>query len=106
MYKPGFYVPASHLKPVKEAVFATGAGRIGSYDRCCWQTFGQGQFRPLSGSKPYIGVPAELETVAEDRVEMACAASELQAVIVALKQAYPYEEPAWNLVGLVSAGGI
>ncbi len=53
MYKICFYVPESHLEKVKEALFATGAGRIGDYDHCCWQTRGTGQFRPLA-SRPAI----------------------------------------------------
>ena len=38
MYKLVFFVPESHLDVVKEAVFATGAGRMGHYSHCCWQT--------------------------------------------------------------------
>ena len=44
MLKLTFYVPESHLEPVKQAVFEAGAGRIGDYDSCCWQIAGQGQF--------------------------------------------------------------
>ncbi|MEH6542063.1 MAG: hypothetical protein V7748_18580, partial [Halopseudomonas sp.] len=53
MYKLCFFVPASHVEQVKQAVFAAGAGRLGNYDSCSWQVLGQGQFRPLSGSEPY-----------------------------------------------------
>ena len=56
MYKLVFYVPVDHLEPVKQAVFATGAGKIGEYDSCCWQVLGVGQFRPLAGSTPYLGM--------------------------------------------------
>lgn len=31
MYSLVFYVPASHLEAVKEAVFTAGAGTIGDY---------------------------------------------------------------------------
>ena len=48
MYKLAFYVPQENLEAVKQALFATGAGRIGDYDSCCWQVKGVGQFRPLS----------------------------------------------------------
>ena len=70
MYKLCFYVPESHLEAVKAAVFAAGAGRIGNYDSCCWEVLGQGQFRPLTGSDPFIGRQGEVERVAEYRVEM------------------------------------
>ncbi|MEQ8952612.1 MAG: NGG1p interacting factor NIF3, partial [Gammaproteobacteria bacterium] len=55
LYKIEFYVPESHLEQVKSAMFAAGAGRAGEYDSCAWQTLGQGQFRGLEGSSPYLG---------------------------------------------------
>lgn len=62
MYKLCFYVPESHLDVVKQAVFAAGGGRIGAYDSCCWQSLGQGQFRPLDGSQPYLARSARSST--------------------------------------------
>jgi hypothetical protein len=55
MYKLSFFVPPSHVDGVKDAVFAAGGGHIGNYDHCAWQTMGQGQFRALDGSQPFIG---------------------------------------------------
>lgn len=100
MYKLGFYVPASHLEQVKQAVFATGAGRIGAYDCCSWQTAGQGQFRPLEGSKPWIGRQGSVETVEEYRVELVCVEELIKAAVAAMKLAHPYEEPAYDVVKL------
>ena len=102
MYKIGFYVPEENLEAVKQAMFAAGAGRIGDYDSCCWQVLGQGQFRPLAGANPHIGELGALETVAEYRVEMVCAPDAVRAVVQALIAAHPYEEPAWDLVELVT----
>ncbi|MBT8768236.1 Nif3-like dinuclear metal center hexameric protein [Metapseudomonas boanensis] len=104
MYKLCFYVPESHLEPVKKAVFAVGGGRIGAYDSCCWQALGQGQFRPLEGSHPYLGQAGTLEQVAEWKVEMVVADELIHAAVKALKQAHPYETPAfevWRLSDLV-----
>lgn len=101
-YRLVFYVPEADAETVKAAVFAAGAGRIGNYDRCCWQVSGQGQFRPLEGSDPALGRHGETETVAEAKVEMVCAPECLTAVIAALKAAHPYETPAfqhWRVEG-------
>ena len=98
MYKLCFFVPESHLEEVKAAVFATGAGRIGDYDSCCWQTLGQGQFRPLEGSNPFIGNQGEVEHVSEYRVELVCADELIAAAVAALKQAHPFEEPAYDVI--------
>ena len=100
MHKLVFFVPASHLDSVKDAVFAAGAGRQGNYEHCCWQSLGSGQFRPLAGSKPYIGNTDELETVLEYRVETLCEDALLVAVIHALRAAHPYEEPAFDVFAL------
>ncbi len=102
MYKFSFYVPENHLETVKDAVFAAGAGRMGDYDRCCWQTLGQGQFRPLQGSQPFIGDLDLVQTVTEYKVEMVCADHLIDQVIAALRQAHPYEEPAFDVVRLES----
>lgn len=70
MYKLAFFVPASHVEVVKAAVFAAGGGRIGDYDHCAWQTLGQGQFRPLDGSQPFLGQAGQVEAVEEWKVEL------------------------------------
>ena len=101
MYKLCYYVPQSHLEITKQAVFDAGAGCIGDYDSCCWQVEGEGQFRPLPGSRPFLGRPGEVEQVKEYRVEMVCCDEHIAQVVAALKQAHPYEEPAYDLVSLV-----
>ncbi|KJS04104.1 MAG: NGG1p interacting factor 3 protein, NIF3 [Gammaproteobacteria bacterium BRH_c0] len=98
MYKLCFYVPESHLEAVKNAVFDTGAGHIGDYDRCCWQTLGQGQFRPLQGSNPFLGKQGSVEQVPEYRVELVCDEHLIEAAIAALVDAHPYEEPAYDVI--------
>ncbi|MCK5002049.1 MAG: YqfO family protein [Gammaproteobacteria bacterium] len=102
MYKLCFYVPENTTELVKNAVFEAGAGKIGDYDSCCWQTLGTGQFRPLENSNPYIGQKGQVESVTEFKVEMVCDDQFIKAAIEALKKAHPYEEPAfdvWKLEG-------
>ncbi|HEY5716382.1 MAG TPA: NGG1p interacting factor NIF3 [Psychromonas sp.] len=95
MYQLIFYVPHSHLESVKEALFKAGAGRIGNYDCCAWQTLGDGQFRPLAKSNAFIGTKNEIAKVAEYKVEMVCSAATIKAVLQALISAHPYETPAY-----------
>ena len=102
MYRLCFYVPEPSLEVVKNAVFAAGAGRVGDYDSCSWQALGEGQFRPLTGSAPFLGQEGVVERVAEYRVEMVCAPQFLGAAVKAMIEAHPYEEPAWNVVALVT----
>lgn len=100
LFKIEFYVPESHVESVKTALFSAGAGRVGDYDCCAWQTLGTGQFRPRAGSSPFIGSPEKVETVREYKVELVCAGDCLTAALKALRLAHPYEEPAYSLLAL------
>lgn len=101
LYKLCFFVPDSHLEPVKAAVFAAGGGRIGDYESCSWQTLGEGQFRPGPGADPYLGTAGQLEKVSEWKVEMVVADDVVQAVVTAMKRAHPYETPAYQVWALL-----
>ena len=103
MYKLCFLVPEASCEAVKAALFAVGVGQSGNYDHCCWQTLGDGQFRPLAGSQPHIGTQDKLSTVREYKVECQVADDKLETAIQALHQAHPYEEPiidVWRLVDI------
>jgi len=97
MYQLCFYVPASHLELVKSALFESGAGKIGNYGNCCWQTLGQGQFKPLAGSIPFLGEKDQVEIVAEYKVEMICKADKVKQVLTAFLNSHPYETPAYSV---------
>ncbi len=95
LYTLCVYVPPAQSEAVKAALFAAGAGRLGAYDSCCWETVGTGQFRPLAGSQPTLGRHGVLERVEELRLEMICTAAALPAALEALRAAHPYETPAF-----------
>jgi hypothetical protein len=97
MYKLCYHVPESHLERTKAAVFAAGAGQLGDYEDCCWQVEGQGQFRPLPGSRPFIGKQGELKVVREYRVELVCRDELIADAVAALRRAHPYEEPSYQV---------
>jgi len=97
LYKLCFYVPLESAETVKAAVFATGAGRIGNYDSCCWQVEGMGQFRPLAGANPAVGEMACVNQLPELKIEMVIAPELVRSAVAALLAAHPYEEPAYQL---------
>ena len=95
IFKIEFYVPPEYCEIVKEAMFAAGAGRLGNYDCCAWQTAtGRGQFRPLPGSQPCIGRQGNVEYLQEVKVEMICREEYLAQALTALQASHPYETPA------------
>ncbi|MCL5261522.1 MAG: NGG1p interacting factor NIF3 [Gammaproteobacteria bacterium] len=95
-----YYVPESHLEVTKKAIFAAGAGVLGYYCNCSWETLGQGQYCPLAGSDPYHGKIDTLEKVREYKVETVCTKQNLTKVIAALKASHPYEELAYGIIEL------
>lgn len=97
MYKIFFFSPQSHTEDIKEAMFSAGGGQQGNYKRCSWQTKGQGQFQAKKGANPFLGDIGKLEIVNEDKVEMLVSDEKLDNVIEALKEAHPYEEPAFEV---------
>jgi len=102
MYKLSFYVPESHLDAVKNALFTKGAGHYNAYDQCCWQVRGEGQFRPLADSQPYLGKTRHLEKVVEYKVEMICIDTAIKGVVQTLLSVHPYEEPAYEIYKILT----
>ncbi len=102
MFKLCFFIPETHVEQVKEALFKKGAGRIGQYDHCSWQVLGEGQFRPLKGSQPFLGKENQVEKVVEYKVEMVCEDNLIEDVVKELIKTHPYEEPAYEVYQLYS----
>lgn len=100
MYMLYFLVPETHLDLVKNAIFAVGAGSVDNYKHCAWQTLGEGQFIPLSGSNAFIGEINKLEKVSEYKVEIICTEGQIKDAVAALKQAHPYEKPSYQVLRL------
>jgi len=100
MYFMYVYIPETHLDSVKDALFSKGAGKLGKYAKCCWQVKGDGQFLPLDGSDPHIGQQGQIETVEEYRVELVFEEKYKDAILKALKESHPYEEPAFGIIKL------
>jgi len=96
------FVPIADAERVRQALAEAGAGAIGDYDSCSFQTEGTGRFRPLAGANPTIGAVGELESVPEVRLEVVAARAQRRTVLAALRSAHPYEEPAFDVIELAA----
>ncbi|HET6345131.1 MAG TPA: Nif3-like dinuclear metal center hexameric protein [Myxococcota bacterium] len=101
-HKLVFFVPEADCQRVCDALFDAGAGVIGDYTRCSFQNPGQGTFLGGDSTQPTVGTRGKLERASEIRVETVLPLSRLQAVVEALRQSHPYEEPAFDLVRLAA----
>jgi dinuclear metal center YbgI/SA1388 family protein len=98
--KLAVFVPRDHADDVRRALGEAGAGYIGNYSHCTFNSSGQGTFMPQEGTNPYIGSQGKLEHADEVKIETIIPA-ELQAkVIQAMVDAHPYEEVAYDLYPL------
>ncbi len=94
------FVPRTHVEEVRNALFAAGAGSIGDYDQCSYNTAGYGTFRPLSNANPTIGEVGVQERVEETKIEVIFPSNIERKLILALYASHPYEEVAYDLISL------
>jgi hypothetical protein len=94
-------VPADALDAVRDGLVAAGAGRIGDYERCSWYTEGTGTFLGGEATDPTIGERGREERVPELRLETVFPEERQDEVVAALRDAHPYEEPAFDIYPLL-----
>lgn len=100
LYRLSIFVPESHLVAVKQACFEAGAGELGGYEQCAWETLGRGQFMPTQGSRPYIGESDQLSYVEEYELVIMVVPTVIVEVLEAMLAAHPYEVPAYGVTPL------
>jgi dinuclear metal center YbgI/SA1388 family protein len=99
------FVPDADLVKVSDALFATGAGRIGEYRECSFRLGGTGTFFGGESTDPAVGRKGRREEVTEWRLEVVCRESDVDRVVRAMKSAHSYEEPAYDIYPLRSLAG-
>jgi dinuclear metal center YbgI/SA1388 family protein len=94
------YCTRQCAEPVRQALFSAGAGTIGEYDECSFNSEGTGTFRPGDAANPAIGRRGVRESVSEMRVEVVVPKWRLNASIAAARAAHDYEEMAYDVIPL------
>jgi dinuclear metal center YbgI/SA1388 family protein len=97
MNKLAVFVPVSHAEMVRSAMFSSGAGSIGNYDECSFNSRGEGTFRAGQGTSPFVGTPGERHTEEEVKIEVLVPTWSSNTVLKAMKAAHPYEEVAYDV---------
>jgi dinuclear metal center YbgI/SA1388 family protein len=94
------FAPTSAAQKVRQALFDSGAGNIGNYDSCSYNTEGQGTFRGSESTNPFVGEKGELHFEPETRIEVIVPKPIISKVVAALKSVHPYEEVAFDIYPL------
>ncbi|WP_226036924.1 Nif3-like dinuclear metal center hexameric protein [Aquibacillus saliphilus] len=104
LYKLAVFVPKEHASQLKEALGDADAGHIGNYSHCMFKTIGEGSFKPLEGTNPFLGKQDEIEKVEEEKIETIINQSEIQKMLEVIRVTHPYEEVAYDLIPLANKG--
>ncbi|GAA0457662.1 Nif3-like dinuclear metal center hexameric protein [Alkalibacillus silvisoli] len=104
LYKLVIFVPTTHETELRDALAEAGAGHIGNYSHCTFNSEGFGTFKPQEGTDPFIGSTNQLEKVNELRMETIVPESLLGQSIQLANEAHPYEEMAYDLYPLQLQG--
>ena len=96
------FCPLKQSGSLRKALFSAGAGHIGNYDSCSFNTVGYGSFRPLLTANPHVGKKGEEHREKEEKMEMIFPFYLEKSVVAALKANHPYEEVAYDLVPLAN----
>jgi dinuclear metal center YbgI/SA1388 family protein len=96
------FIPEDYLDKVMEAIFNSGAGISGGYDRCGFTVSGTGSFRAGEGTNPFAGKKGKMHFEKEVRFETIFFSHLKEKVIKALLDAHPYEEVAYDIYSLAN----
>jgi len=97
IFKLVIFIPAEHFEEVKTGILKTSAGHLGNYSHTSFSSKGQGTFKPLAGSEPYIGDIGKLNKVDEYRFETIVKKSDIKGVLKIMHELHPYEKIAYDL---------
>ncbi len=103
LQKLSFFVPLAQVEETRKAIFEAGAGQIGNYDSCSFNTTGYGTFRAGNLANPYVGELGQLHTEQEVRIETIFPKHLQAKVIRALLAAHPYQEVAYDIYPLANS---
>ena len=95
-------IPIENVEEIRNAVCKEGAGIIGNYTYCTMSTKCIGTFKPSEEANPYIGEKNKLEFVEEDKLEVICDINIVKKVLKKLREVHPYEEPAIDIIPLIT----
>ena len=96
------FCPTAQATQVRNALFAAGAGNIGNYSDCSFNTDGTGTFKGGDGANPFVGEVGSQHQEAEVRIETIFKAQDERKILLALLENHPYEEVAYDIYPLAN----
>jgi len=94
------YVPEKNAEDVRKALFESGAGRVGNYTDCSFNSTGIGTYKGNEQSNPVIGERHCLQKVSELKITVSFEKHLENDVLKTLFSSHPYEEVAYEIITL------
>lgn len=91
------FAPVDKAEEVRNAIFAAGAGHIGKYSECSFNSDGTGTFKAGEGTHPFVGEIGERHAEKETKIEIVYPFYLQNQIIKALVDNHPYEEVAYDI---------
>lgn len=97
IYKLVTYVPTQNAEALRDMLFEAGAGSIGNYDHCSFNSVGKGTYRGNGDSNPVIGKKHEYVEAEEVKIEVTFEKYLQHKILKTLSENHPYEEVAYEV---------
>ena len=94
------FVPKKQAEVVRKALFSAGAGTIGNYNNCSFNSDGFGTYQGNENSNPTLGEKGITHEEIETRISVTFAKHLESQILKALFQSHPYEEVAYEIISL------
>ncbi len=94
------YVPNENAKHLRAKLFEAGAGNIGNYDECSFNTEGYGTYKGNENSDPVKGIKGEFHTEKETFISVIFEKQNENKLLKSLFKNHPYEEVSYDIVAL------
>lgn len=91
------YAPLENANQIRQALFEAGAGNIGNYDNCSFNSMGKGTYRGNEDSNPVIGEKHEFVEGEEQKIEVTFEKHLQNKILKALFESHIYEEVAYEI---------
>ncbi|SEB77957.1 dinuclear metal center protein, YbgI/SA1388 family [Tenacibaculum sp. MAR_2009_124] len=94
------YVPNNNAEKLRNKLFEAGAGNIGNYDNCSFNTTGIGSFKGSDDSNPSLGKKGEQVFAEETCITVTYDSFRESTILKTLFNNHPYEEVAYEIITL------
>ncbi|HIP47780.1 MAG TPA: Nif3-like dinuclear metal center hexameric protein [Lutibacter sp.] len=91
------YVPDTQAESLRNALFSEGAGHIGNYEKCSYNSKGIGTYLPSENANPNVGSIGKLQQEPETAITVYFEKHQEQSLLKALFKNHPYEEVAYEI---------